>query len=66
MVGLIGYNFFNMGTTVGRDLWNMTLAEGGGNPSMKHNPIYVNRISDKAKTETVKPDEEVCTEEDAE
>ena len=32
MVGLIGYNFFNMGTTVGRDLWNMTLAEGGGNP----------------------------------
>ena len=41
MIGLIGLNWFNQNNTVGRDLWAMSLAEGGGNPGMKHNPIYV-------------------------
>lgn len=48
MVGLIGFNWFNQNNTVGRDLWAMTLAQGGGNPSMKVNPIYV-----KEQNETV-------------
>ncbi len=41
MIGLIGLNWFNQNNTVGRDLWAMTLAQGGGNPQLKHNPIYV-------------------------
>lgn len=41
MIGLIGLNWFNQNNTVGRDLWAMTLAQGGGNPTMKVNPIYV-------------------------
>ena len=43
MIGLIGLNWFNQYNTVGRDLWAITLAEGGGNPGMKHNPIYVKK-----------------------
>ncbi|MCR4649832.1 MAG: hypothetical protein K5776_12225 [Lachnospiraceae bacterium] len=41
MIGLVGLNWFNQNNTVGRDLWAITLAEGGGNPTMKVNPIYV-------------------------
>lgn len=43
MIGLIGFNCFNQNNTVGRDLWAITLAEGGGNPTMKVNPIYVRK-----------------------
>ena len=41
MIGLIGFNWFNNTNSVGRDLWALALSEGGGNPGMKHNPIYV-------------------------
>ena len=51
MVGLIGFNWFNQNNTVGRDLWAMTLANGGGNPTMKVNPIYVKKQEEK-ETET--------------
>ena len=51
MVGLIGFNWFNQNNTVGRDLWAMTLANGGGNPTMKVNPIYVKEQEEK-ETET--------------
>ncbi len=48
MFGLIGLNWFNQNNTVGRDLWAITLAEGGGNPGMKHNPIYVKEKDESA------------------
>lgn len=57
MVGLIGFNWFNQNNTVGRDLWAMTLANGGGNPSMKVNPIYVKEQEEK-KTDSVENTEE--------
>ena len=60
MIGLIGLNWFNQNNTVGRDLWAITLAEGGGNPGMKHNPIYV-----KAEDESVKELNEEITEADS-
>ncbi len=42
MIGLIGLNWFNQNNgSVGRDLWAIALAQGGGNPTMKVNPIYV-------------------------
>ncbi|MBR6382436.1 MAG: hypothetical protein IKS56_00435 [Lachnospiraceae bacterium] len=52
MFGLIGLNWFNQNNTVGRDLWAMALNEGGGNPGMKHNPIYVKENNESA-TETI-------------
>ena len=48
MIGLIGLNWFNQNNTVGRDLWVMALSEGGGNPGMKHNPIYVKESNESA------------------
>ncbi|MBQ4275401.1 MAG: hypothetical protein II717_02615 [Lachnospiraceae bacterium] len=57
MVGLIGFNWFNQNNTVGRDLWAMTLANGGGNPSMKVNPIYVKEQEEK-KSDSVENTEE--------
>ena len=56
MVGLIGFNWFNQNNTVGRDLWAMTLANGGGNPTMKVNPIYV-KEEQKESTEEKKTEE---------
>ena len=57
MEGLIGFNWFNQNNTVGRDLWAMTLANGGGNPSMKVNPIYVKEQEEK-KSDSVENTEE--------
>ena len=51
MVGLIGYNMFNNTGNVGTKLWEMALNEGGGNPSMKHNPIYVKSEEEKSEPE---------------
>ena len=47
MIGLVGLNWFNQNNTVGRDLWAITLAEGGGNPGMKVNPIYVKKDAEE-------------------
>ncbi|MBO4346248.1 MAG: hypothetical protein J5840_01270 [Lachnospiraceae bacterium] len=45
MIGLIGLNWFNQNNgSVGRDLWAIALAQGGGNPTMKVNPIYVKEV----------------------
>ncbi len=52
MIGLIGFNWFNNNCSVGRDLWALALSEGGGNPGMKHNPIYV-KEKDESATEIV-------------
>ena len=52
MIGLIGFNWFNNNVSVGRDLWALTLSQGGGNPGMKHNPIYV-KEQDESATEIV-------------
>ena len=52
MIGLIGFNWFNNTNSVGRDLWALALSEGGGNPGMKHNPIYV-KEQDESATEIV-------------
>ena len=57
MFGLIAFNMFNQNNTVGRDLWQMTLAQGGGNPGLKVNPIYV-----KEKTEEEKEPEDYIEE----
>lgn len=51
MIGLIGLNWFNQNTSVGRDLWTITLAEGGGNPQMKVNPIYVKEVKENESPE---------------
>ena len=51
MIGLIGLNWFNQNTSVGRDLWTITLAEGGGNPQMKVNPIYVKEVKENVSPE---------------
>ena len=48
MIGLIGFNWFNNTNSVGRDLWALALSEGGGNPGMKHNPIYVKEQNESA------------------
>ena len=50
MIGLIGLNWFNQNVSVDRDLWAIALSEGGGNPQMKVNPIYVKE--DKEEKET--------------
>lgn len=48
MVGLFGYNMFNQNNGTGRELWAMTLRQGGGNPEMKVNPIYVKEAEENA------------------
>jgi len=52
MFGLLGLNWFNQNNSAGRDLWALTLAEGGGHPEMKHNPIYV-KEKDESATEII-------------
>lgn len=47
MIGLFGYNMFNQNNNTGRELWAMTLRQGGGNPGMKVNPIYVKDNEEK-------------------
>ena len=67
MIGLIGLNWFNQNNTVGRDLWAIALAEGGGNPGLKHNPIYVREeAAEIPETEEVEETEPVIDEEEAE
>lgn len=46
MIGLVGFNMFNQNNGAGRELWAMTLRQGGGNPGMKVNPIYVKEAED--------------------
>ncbi len=60
MVGLFGLNMFNQNNNVGRELWAMTLRQGGGNPEMKVNPIYVKE------DDSLKDDSEVKSEKDSE
>ena len=50
MIGLIGLNWFNQNVSVGRDLWAIALSEGGGNPQMKVNPIYVKEVKEEKET----------------
>lgn len=50
MIGLFGYNMFNQYNNTGRELWAMTLRQGGGNPGMKVNPIYVKKNDELAET----------------
>lgn len=57
--GLVGMNMFNNTNSTGTQLWQMALNEGGGNPGMKHNPIYVREDNDAPKEDEV---EEVKTE----
>ena len=53
MIGLIGLDWFNQNVSVGRDLWTITLAEGGGNPQMKVNPIYVKEVKEESESPEV-------------
>lgn len=50
--GLVGMNMFCNTNQTGNALWQMALNEGGGNPGMKHNPIYVRKDSTTSEENT--------------
>lgn len=58
MVGFVGFNLNNQNGGVGRELWAMTLRDGGGNPGMKVNPIYVKETESEEKVSTEEISEE--------